>query len=229
MIDRRGWEVLGYKSVEQWAAESFGQTPGRISQLLTAARIEEHIRTRPFTTVNGQVPSHISERSLRPLAVLLHEHEGLGWKERDTAAEDIASVWDIALKMAGDEMPTSRHTTKAVEMFLNGETWEEPDPEPEPDAEEEAEAEAETEAAHATAPPTPPPPDPLATRDHKSHQAWDNMLMRMNDVFHNIQQSGGVRRVARDWTRDERRAYRQRVIDAQERLGQIRREIEEAK
>jgi hypothetical protein len=51
--DREGYLALGCNTFEEWRAQSLGQTPMRIHQLLNAATIAEHIEAHTETAVDG--------------------------------------------------------------------------------------------------------------------------------------------------------------------------------
>src|SRR5262249_29218115 len=88
MHDRRGWEVLGFSSFEEWASRSFGQTPQHVGRLLTAARIAGMIEG-PKPAGLGDDERPIPERMLRPLTALLREGRGEHSRERPDAREEI--------------------------------------------------------------------------------------------------------------------------------------------
>jgi hypothetical protein len=118
MRDRLGWKVLGFESFEVWSERSFGQTPGRISQLLTAARIAEHIEAGTFTRVNVEPTTTPDEYTLRPMARLLNERIGFGeWGERADAHEKINEAWGQAVERSNGK-PTARDVQAAVDEVL---------------------------------------------------------------------------------------------------------------
>jgi site-specific DNA-methyltransferase (adenine-specific) len=116
MHDRRGWEVLGFSSLEEWASRSFGQTPQHIGRLLTAAKIAGMIEGPNPLVWEADGPS-IPEGTLRPLTALLREGRGEHSRERPDAREKINEAVSMAVARSNGK-PTAKDVQAAVDEVL---------------------------------------------------------------------------------------------------------------
>jgi len=83
MRDRKGWQVLGYGSFEEYGEQEFGYTKVHIYRLANAAEMELSLKSNQLVTQDREIP----ESQLRPLAKVAPEARSQVWQSVQERAD----------------------------------------------------------------------------------------------------------------------------------------------
>jgi len=116
MRDRKGWQVLGYRSFEDYGEKEFGYTKVHLYRLANAAEIEMSLKSNQLVTQDQEIP----ESQLRPLAQVEPESRPQVWQSVQACA-DAESEGKITAKMV--EEAVAQWKSDAIKHQSLAEQW----------------------------------------------------------------------------------------------------------
>lgn len=117
LYEGRGWQALGYTSWSECAAVEFGDSKGRMYQLLNAAFVERELST--------MVDNSIPERQLRPLTAFVSLPRGPGSDQRpvEVDGDAIRESYQRAVETAPNGKVTAAHVAAVVKEMTQPTDW----------------------------------------------------------------------------------------------------------